>query len=128
VNKDRGILSFLVAAVFVFTFCITAASFAQKTDPSKEISTGRAAAIGEKTAPSEKTDKAGMEKAAKAPDENKEISTGRDTTTKAPAKKKRAKAKARAKAKKRAPKVDQNREISTGRDAIIPDKAPEPKK
>ena len=123
-NRDRGILSFLVAAVFVFTFCMTTASFAQKADPSKEISTGRATAIGEKTVPSEKTDKASMEKAAKAPDENKEISTGRDATTKAPAKKKPAKAKT----KKKAPKVDQNREISTGRDAIIPDKAPEPKK
>ena len=118
-SKHREIIASLVAGVFVFTFCATTASFAQKADPNKEISTGRAAVTGEKITPSEKTDKASMEKAAKAPDENKKISTGTNTTTKAAAKKKPTKAKA----KKRAPKVDQNKEISTGRDAVIPDEA-----
>ena len=128
--KHRGVLVLLVAAVFVFTFCLATASFAQKKyDENKEISTGTAEATGEKAPPSKKdavrADKAKMEKAGKKYDENKEISTGTAEATgeKAPAKKP---AKGKAKVKKPA-KPDENQEISTGREEALGEKDGKPK-
>ena len=130
-KKHRGVLVLLVAAVFVFTFCLATASFAQKKfDENKEISSGAAEATGEKAPPSKKdavrADKAKMEKAGKKFDENKEISSGAAEATgeKAPAKKA---AKGKAKVKKAA-KADENQEISTGREEALGEKDGKPAK
>jgi hypothetical protein len=76
-KKDRGILVFLVAAIFIFSVCMVSGAFAQQKakDASKDIGSGVAEATGEKTAPA-KTDKAKMDKSAKKKDVSKDIGSG----------------------------------------------------
>jgi hypothetical protein len=111
-KKDRGVLVFFVAALFIFSLCITSGVFAQKGDVSKDIGQGTAEATGEKTAPA-KTDKAKMDKSAKKKDVARDIGQGTaEATGEKTAPKSTAKTKARM--DKSAKQKDVSRDIGQG--------------
>jgi hypothetical protein len=75
-KKDKGVLVFLVAALFVLSRFITSGAIAQKST-SEDIGSGVAEATGEKTAPKATAKgKAKMDKAAKKKNINEDISSG----------------------------------------------------